>query len=431
MKTIKTTCIFAMLISSALVFTNCKKSKKETTDDSGSGSSNTSKKYTLVIDNGAQSVEQGKSVNYNAHLVDANGQIVSASGVSWSSSFGGFSGSTFVFNNDTTGTISASVSYEGVTYSASVPVAVTPVKGTEVFAVVPSAIIWSTNSGPIQLNTVYLGNSSASYAFSSENNSIASVSGSGQVTFNAVGSTNIKVTATINGKANVVTVPVLVVGVPEAPLPVARVVVNPALGQMFKGETLQLNAKAYDSGGNDVTGNVSFSYTVVPKVDSDNEPQTSITVNNSGLVSAVAIGNAYVKVMTNGVMGQAEIVVNPDTAIIVTPFYADLGGFDPVTLQPNPTSKTFTATTYKVDRNAYHAGNTNFLTQIANPSNLVWELPQTGVPEIDNIFNIVTLSNANNTNVTASAIPGKTGGTFIMARAFNYYVGGAAITVMP
>lgn len=430
MKTVKTTCFLALLIGSALIFTNCKKSKKETTSESSSSADN-SKKYTLVIDNGAQSVEQGKTVSYNAHLVNSSGAVVNVSGISWSSSFGGFSGNSFVFNNDTTGTISASVSYEGVTYTAAVPVAVCPVKGTEVFAVVPSAIIWSTNSGPIQLNTVYLGNSSASYAFASDNNSVASVSGSGQVTFNATGSTNIKVTATINGKATVVTVPVLVVGVPEAPLPVARVVVNPALGQMFRGETLQLVAKAYDSGGNEVTNNVSFSYTVIPKAESDNEPQNAVTVNNSGLVSAIAIGDAYVQVSTNGIMGQAEIIVNPDTAIIVTPFYADLGGFDPVTLQPNPTSKTFTATTYKVDRNAYKAGSANFLTQIPNPSNLVWELPQTGVPEIDNIFNVVTLSNANNTNVTVSAITGKVGGTCVLARAFNYYVGGAAVTVMP
>jgi hypothetical protein len=433
MKTIKRTGYALMVIAiSAALATSCKKDKNpapENPADPGQTTDQT-KKYTLVIDNGAQSVEQGKSISYSTHLVSGNGSVVNPSGITWSSSFGSFSGNNFSFNQDTTGTISASVTYENLTYKASVPLCITPLKSSQIFAVVPSAIIWSTNSGPIQLNTVYFGGS-ASYAFTSENTSIASVNSSGLVTFNAVGSTNIKVVATINGQTSEVKVPVLVVGVPEAPLPVAKVVVTPALGQMFKGETMQLTAKAYDSNGNDVTSNYSFNYTVVPKIEDDGVPSNPVSVSNSGLVSAINRGDAYVQVSTQGVMGQAEIVVNPDTVILVSPFFTQLGGFDPITMTQNPTSKTFTATTYKVDRTAYKNGSTNFLSVIANPANLQWMVPTSGIPDIDNYFNIVTLNNATNSSVTATAIQGKVGSTMVVAQAGGIYFGGAAVMVMP
>ncbi len=423
--------IAATLIGAALIFTACKKDKKEDpTNPTSPTSPAAEKKYALVIENGAQSIEVGQNLNLTAHLVNTSGAVVNVSGVSWSSNIGGISGSAFALNTETTGIISASVQYEGVTYSASIPISVQPIKNSQVFAVVPSAIIWGVGYGTIPLETVYLGNSSATYAFSSQNTNIVTVSSTGVVSFVAPGSTNILVNATINGKTTTVTVPVLVVGTPEVPLPVTRVVVTPALGEMFRGETLQLVAKAYNSNGDDVSSTVTFSYAVVPKLEDDNIPQTAVSVNGSGLVSALTLGSAYVKVMANGIMGQSEIIVNPDTAIIVTPFYADLGGFDPITMQPNPNNKTFTATTYKVDRNAYKTGNPNFLTTIPNPANLTWELPTTGVPEIDNMFNIVTLSNSSNTSVTATSIPGKVGSTFVIANG-GIYGGAAAVLVNP
>lgn len=432
MKTINKKGLSFIMIAAAslLFFSNCKKDNTDPQDPATPAPAPAAKKYTLVIENGAQSVEQGKTISYVAHLVSSTGAVINPTGVSWSSSFGNFTSNNFSFNQDTTGLVSASVAYEGVTYTASAPISITPVKSTQLFAVVPSAIIWSTGAGPIQLNTVYFGGT-GTYAFVSENSSIASVSNTGLVTFNAAGNTNIKVTATINGQTSIIRVPVLVVGVPEAPLPVAKVVVTPALGQMFKGETLQLTAKAYDSNGAEVTSNVTFNYTVVPKIEEDGVPTDAITVSNSGLVTGVALGGAYVKVSTNGIMGQSEIVVNPDTVIMVSPFYAQLGGFDPFTMMPNPNNKTFTATTYKVDRNAYKTGNPNYLTQIPNPAGLTWELPLTGIAEIDNLMNLVTLSNASNSSVTATSITGKVGNTFVIAKALGIYFGVGVVTVMP
>lgn len=435
----KTKLMLGIVLSSAiLLFNNCKKSG--TSADSSSTSSSTTssdKKYALVIDNGAVSVDVTKSITFSAHLVSSTGAIINPTGVTWSSNIGGMTGSTFMLNNDTTGIVSASVQYEGQTYSASVPICVQPLNNTQIFEVVPSAIIWSTNSGDIQLNTVYFGTSSASYAYSSDDASIASVSSTGLINFKKVGNTRIKVTGTINGKASAFIVPVMVVGEPEVPLPVTRVVVSPAMYEMFRGEKIQLNAKAYNSKGEDVSSTVTFNYLVVPKVEEDEDPTasgtpTAISVSATGEVTAKLIGSAYVKVTAAGLQAQSEIIVNPDTVLMVTPFFVMLGGMDITTFPPsqNPTSVNLTATTYKVDRTAYRAKNgTNYLNVIANPSNLQWDLPLTGVAEVDNLFNFLNLSGKSNSGCTASLKTLYTPGlaTFVIAHGGDL---GGACTIM-
>ncbi|HRI22931.1 MAG TPA: hypothetical protein PLA68_18360, partial [Panacibacter sp.] len=147
----------------------------------------------------------------------------------------------------------------------------------------------------------------------------------------------------------------------------------------------------------------------------DEEPTNPITVSSTGLVSAKALGGAYINVTANGIMGQAEVVVNPDTVILVTPFYTMLGTDFLASPPVQKTTEVFTATTYKVDRTAYRNKSGNYLNTIPNPANLQWDLPLTGVPEIDNLFNIVTLSNKSNTSCKVTAIPNKIGSTFIVA----------------
>jgi len=424
----KITYALGAVVLTATILFSCKKEKTSSTTTTEEPSS--SKKYALVIDNGAQAIDQGKSITYSAHLVSSSGQVVAATNVSWSSNIGGMTGATFTYAKDTTGIVTASIDYEGVKYTASVPVCVNPLKNTQIFAVVPSAIIWDTKSGPIQLNTVYMGNQSASYVFTSENSNIASVSSNGNITFNAAGNTRIKVKATIGSQTSELFVPVMVVGEPEVPLPVTRVVVSPALGEMFRGETLQLNAKAYNSKGEDVTSTVTFNYLAIQKQEDDEETEMPITVSGSGLVTAKALGGAYVTVTANGVIGQSEITVNPDTVILVQPFFTTLGTdmtqFPPVT----KTSENFTASTYKVDRAKYKADQPGFLISIPNPSTLQWDLPLTGIPDIDNLFNVVTLSNKTNSSCTATAIQGKVGSTFVVAHAGDN-AGAAAIMVNP
>ncbi len=421
----------ALLICSTLITVNCKKEKKNDPKNSNnpSGGGSGSKNYVLVIENGAQTVEVGKSINLSAHLVKSDGSVVNVSGVSWSSNIGGISGSVFSTNTETTGIISASVQHEGVTYSASIPVNILPLKTTLPFVVAPSSIIWGVGHGGIQLETVYLGGT-ANFSFSSANSNIASVSASGYVTCNSPGNTKITVSATINGQPYEFIVPVLVVGEPEVSPPVTRITLSPPVAELFRGETQQLTAKAYNKNGDEVTSSVNFQFTVIPMEEEDVEPGDPITVDATGKVTAKSVGSAYVKVTGAGLVAKAEIIVNPDTVILVNPFYQELGGFDPFTMQPNPDDKVFTATTHKVNRTAYKAGSSNFLSTVPNPTNLDWEVASTGIPEIDNLYNVVTLSNKTTNSVKATKIAGKSGATVLIAHAWPY--GGiAAIVVYP
>lgn len=412
------------------LLTNCKKSKNNSGDDENPTPSG-EKKYVLVIDNGAQAMEVGQTMNLKAHLVSTTGAVVSASDVSWSCNVGTVVNGNLTASSETVGIISASVQYEGVTYSASVPVNILPAAGTLLFGVVPSAIVWSANAGDIQLNTVYIGTQSSSFAFVSGDNSIASVSGSGLVSFHKAGNTVIKVTATIGGQTSVINVPVLIVGEPEVTLPVTRIVVNPAMGELFRGETLQMNAKAFNSKGEDVTSTVTFQYAVVEKLEENQEPSNPLSIDANGKITALSIGDAYVKVTANGILGQAEVTVNPDTIITVNPFFVSFGtDFTQIPPVPGPSDQVFTAKMQKVDRAKYRAKNPNFLTDLPNPANLQWSLPETGIAQIDDIFKIVTLSNATNSSVKVTPIQGKLGSTTLIAHS-GIYGGAAAILVNP
>ncbi len=425
--------LFTIVLVSFL--TNCKKKDSKDPEPTTPTPTTPAPSARLVIDNGARALPVGNNITYSAKLIKADGTVTNlSSGVTWTSSnanAGSFSGSVFTASAGEITIVKASYTQDGVTYLAEVPLTI-QIPNTSIFAVLPSAIVYQAGSETIQLETVYIGSGSASYAFSSDNTGVANVNSAGVVSFISAGQANITVAATINGQTSNVIVPVLVVGAPAVALPVAKVVVTPKNLEMFKGETQQYIAKAFDSNGNDVSSNYTFNWTVSAK---DADFPMPVSISGSGMVTASNLGGAYVSATAAGITGQAELNVNPDTVIIVNPFYVSLGGFDPITLQPNPTTQNLTATTYKVDRVAYKAGQSNFLNQIANPSNLTWMLPLTGIPAIDAFYDIVDLTNQSSSGVTvtkkASAMTG--GSTFVVAHVPGTGIepGISAITVMP
>lgn len=447
-KIIKTTVMaFAgIAIAIGIPFVSCKKKEETppatttttttTTGGSTTGGNPTDTKYVLVISNGAQAVPMGKEMPLKAHLVSETGEVTNATNVTWSSDVGSISGANFLAGSSVTvGVISASAQHNGKTYTAQVPVSIEG--ASNLFGVVPSAIIWSPIGGDIPLMVVYLGSQSTSYSFSSTNADIASVSSAGVVSFHKAGNTTIVVKATIGGQNSEIYVPVLVVAEPEIPLPVTRVEVKPAVGELFRGEELQMEAKAYNSKGEDVTNKVTFSYVVEEKLEEDGFSfGIPVSINNTGKVKALTIGNAYVKVTAEGIMGQAEIIVNPDTVIMVTPFHVQLGGmvFDPMNPMNPPTAgpseQTFTAKMQKVDRDKYRAKNPNFLIDLPNPSNLEWVLPEDFIPMYPDMFKVVTLSNKTTTSVKATKIDGKSGATTVIARS-GIYGGVGSVFVSP
>lgn len=386
MKKTLTICLTLVLgLSFATLWQSCKK-------EDNKSSTTTSSNYVLSIQTGARTTNPDQPVNYTAVLVDNNGNVTTPSNVEWSVSgsggatIGAFSGSgasaTFTPSGSGYGTIQAKVTVNGTAITAKAPIGVF---ATGLFAVAPSAVIWTTGAGTIPLNPVYIGTGTPSYQYESTDGSVASVSSTGEITFNKAGECAIKVTANgLTGSPSVY-VPVLVVGTPSVPLPVVRVQVTPISNEMFRGESKTLSAKAFNSGGAEVTS--AFTWAT--------SDASVASVDGSGRITALSLGKSVITATASGITGQAEIEVLPDTAVILTPYWASIaaGG-----------SMTFTAKTYKVNRSD------NSLSEIANPS-LNWSIPTYGLP----IFDIATVNSTGTVSMRSSATVGMS--TFVLAEA--------------
>ena len=379
-KTLTFLSILLLTIVTTGTWISCSKKSNNT---SGSGS------QALVIQTGAQSIAPNVPMQFTAVLVDKNGNTTVPSNVSWSVSgnggisIGSFSGSTFTGSAVGYGTITASATVNGSTLTASLPIGVyTP----GLFAVVPSAVIWTTGAGTIPLTPVYLGIGTTTYTYSSSDATIASVDASGVITFNKAGTCAITVTANgLSGSPSVI-VPVMVTGTISVTLPVTRVSISPNAYEMFRGDNTTLAAKAYDMNGNQVTSS-SFTWA---------SQNTDIaTVDQSGKVTGVSLGKAIITATASGITGQAEVDVLPDTVIMLNPIWASIAAGD---------SQQFTATTYTVN----HSTKTLNTTPIANPS-LTWTIPTYGVP----VFDIATVSGSGMVKMKSSATIGL--GSIVMA----------------
>ena len=360
--------VFAIAMTT--FFTSCKKDEAEDTPVASTA------KYVLLIENGAMSVALDQNITYSAILVDANGAVTPATGASWTSSNTQIAtisaGGVLTVAGTGTAKITASITKDGFTYTASVPLGVII---PTLFTVAPSAIIYE-KGGSLQLETVYFSPTAGNptYTYASSNSSIATVSSTGLVNFIDAGECAITVTASLNGNPQVI-VPVLVIGIPAITLPVSRIDVNPPSGDLFRGETMQLNAKAYKSDGTEVTGKT-FSWTSV-------DPSIA-TVNNSGLVTPVNPGTARIHASTDGIIGYSEIVINPDTLVWLQPFSASI---------PQNGSKQFTATAYHLTRTS---------STIINGITFHWEIPTYGFP----MFDIATVNATGLVTMKPEATPG-------------------------
>lgn len=370
------------LLANALfvaTFSGCKKDSDDDDNDK------TGTDYVLVIENGARSINLDASVQYTAFLVSKEGAIVTPESVSWSSSESSVASISAggLINVLGVGVVklTATAQYQGKTYTASVPLGI---NNASVFAVAPSAIIWGTDAGPIQLETVYFGLSTPTYSFSSSNSGVASVSSTGLVSFSSIGECTITVTANIGGESYQYLVPVLVVGEPSVPLPVSRVAVTPAASDIFRGDNLQLSAKAYNSAGAEVSGTFDWSVS---------DP-TVASINSSGLLTANSLGQVTVYARTQGIIGQAEVIVNPDTFVIVNPMTVSLAA---------GATRQFTADVYKIDRI------TRNVSQIPSPPGLTWEIPTYGI----SILDIATVNSTGLVTMKNDAQPGLA--TFLLA----------------
>ena len=364
----------------AFTWTGCKKDE----DDNN----NTDGNQMLVIETGARTLSPDASLTYRAVLLDVNGNRTPANNVTWTSSETGVatiaaSGAISVVSTGFT-TIRASVQVGGRTLTAEAPLSIA---APSIFTVVPGAILVDVGFPDIELIPFYLGTGNPSFSYQSSNPSIASVSANGVVDFRAVGTCQITVTANgLDGNPSVV-VPVMVIGVPEISLPVVRVQVSPSAYAMLRNETQQFTARAFNSRGEEVTGQ-SITWTV--------ENGSVANIDATGRLTASGIGETKVYATVAGVVGEAEIEVVPNQVLIVEPYYVTIAA---------GSSRQFTVRQYPVVR----VNGELALGSGTTPSNITWEIPTFGI----SLFDIATVNSSGLVTVRSDAMAGLT--SFVMA----------------
>lgn len=334
----------------------------------------------ITIDQGARSLTPSGSMTYSVKGVDSNGNTVSVSDVSWSSSKTGVaevsaSGALTVKGVGIT-TIKATITADGKTFSAEAPLKIAI---DEAFTVAPWAVV-GTSGFELDFIPVYLSPTApASYSYESSNAAVATVTAGGHLKLVGGGECVIKVTAQTNGNP-VYEVPVVVVGAPFAGVtapPVTKVTVTPGNKELLPNQTFKFTAKAFNSNGQEVNEAPAWS-TTDPNI---------ITVGTDGTVTAKKVGQAAVRATVKGVSGEAQVQVFPDTVVIVTPFYTSV---------PQGGSATFNAKVYKVT-----SIDPVQMPEITNHAPLKWHLPTFGVPGFD-MFNIGTVTTSGALNTTAT-----------------------------
>lgn len=182
----------------------------------------------------------------------------------------------------------------------------------------PPPPVLTTMTVALSVSTIQVGQTSTASASGLDQNSAAiavgsvtwSSSASGIATVNASGSiTGIAPgQAAITGQAGGKLASQLVTVIP---IPVARVVVEPASPTLAIGSTQQLSATTYDANNNVLTGHV---------VTWSTSDHATVTVDATGLATAVATGSATINATSDGVTGRSTVTVSgtPGTVVITT-----------------------------------------------------------------------------------------------------------------
>ena len=203
------------------------------------------------------------------------------------------------------GTAMLSATSEGVSGQASLSVVAPPPipVATVLVALVPSSIVTGQSAQASATLKDASGNSLSgrTVSWQSSNTGVATITADGVIAGVAAGTATI--TASSEGKTGSAG---LTVTAPP-PMPVATVAVSPATASLQAGATTQLSAVTRDANGNVLTGrSISWS----------SGSAAIATVSASGLVSAVAAGNATITASSEGKTGTSAITV---TAVAPVP----------------------------------------------------------------------------------------------------------------
>ena len=265
----------------------------------------------VVITPQTATVAVGASVPLTAEVLDASGKALAGRKVVWATkdpTVATVSG-TGVVTGVKVGGVQIAASTEGKSAIAEVTVNPTPVASVRLTPTSRDLLVGQT----VALTAETLdaqGNvlPSRPVTFTTSNATVASVSTAGVVTALAPGSAII--TAASEGKSAVATITVTSV-------PVASVAVTPDANTLVVGQTAQLKAEPRDASGQPLAGRTVTWSTSAPNV---------VSVSSTGLVTAVAPGNATITAASEGKSGTSAVSVNPKpvSAVIISPGQASV-----------------------------------------------------------------------------------------------------------
>ena len=253
---------------------------------------------TVAVSPASASLEVGDTLRLSAEATDANGHAVAGAEFAWSS------GDESVATVDGAGLVTAVSEGEAAVTATSGPasggaaVSVSPAPSVATSLTVgPATAELDALGATAQLSAEVLDQNGrpmpeAAVTWTSGDPSVATVDGSGLAT--AVGNGQATITATSGSASGSATVTVAQVA--------AAVAVSPASVELSVGDTLRLSASATDTNGHVVVG-AAFSW-------SSGEASVA-TVDDAGLVTAAAEGEAAVTATSGPVSGSVTVSVSP------------------------------------------------------------------------------------------------------------------------
>jgi len=260
----------------------------------------------VVITPSTATVAVGANVTLNAEVLDAAGKTLTGIKVVWASADPSIAtvSSSGVVTGVATGVVHIAASAVGKNAIAEVTVNPTPVASVRLTPPNQNLLVGQT----VQLGAETLdadGNvlTGRPVEFTSSNAAVATVSNTGLVTALVPGSAII--TAASEGKSAPSSITV-------SSVPVASVAVTPTGSQIVVGQTTQLNAEPRDASGQPLVGRaVSWS---------SSDPNVA-SVSSTGLVTAVAPGQATITATSEAAAGTSTIGVSPKpvSSVIISP----------------------------------------------------------------------------------------------------------------
>ena len=265
----------------------------------------------VVITPSTATVAVGANVPLKAEVLDGSGAAIAGGKVVWATSDATVAtvSSAGVVTGVKVGSVQIAASAQGKSAVAQITVNPTPVATVRLSPTARDLLVGQTVqlvAEPLDANGAVL--AGRPVTFTTSNATVASVSTAGLVTALAAGSSII--TAASEGKTAVATITVAIV-------PVASVVVTPSASPIVVGQTVQLKAEPRDAAGQILAGRAVSWTTSAPSVAS---------VSSTGLVMAIAPGEATITATSDGKIGTAAVVVSPKpvSAVIVSPSQASV-----------------------------------------------------------------------------------------------------------